>query len=93
MKNNRKDQAVFLPKYSIVKPTGSYHVPASKRLFSASLLNMNGQLRITRHLIKATSMKGRNQSEETGKGNSKESEAMQGAKEKFKENIVKSSGR
>lgn len=54
---------------------------------------MNGQLRITRHLIKATSMKGRNQSEETGKGNSKESEAMQGAKEKFKENIVKSSGR
>ena len=77
----------------MVKSTSSYHMPDSKQLFSASLLNMNGQLRITRHLIKATGMKGRNQSEETGSGNSKESEAMQGAKENFKENIVKTSGR
>lgn len=86
VKNNKRDQRLLLPKYSIVKPTSAYHVPASKQLFSTSLLNMNGQLRSTRHLIKETSMKGRNQSEETGKGNSEESETMQGAKENFKEN-------
>lgn len=44
-------------------------------------------------MIKASSMKGRDQSEETGKRNSKASEAMQGAEENFKENIVKSSKR
>ena len=64
---------------------------ASKQLFHASFLNMNRQLRITRHLIKASSMKGRDQSEETGKRNSKASEGTQGAQENFKENIVKSS--
>lgn len=74
-----------------MKPTSSYHVLASKPLFSASLLNVNAQLKISRHVIKASSMKGSNPSEDTGKGNSKESEAMQGVEEDFKENVVKSS--
>ena len=64
---------------------------AAKQLFSASLLNMNGQLRISSHVIKASSMKGNNPSEDTGKGNSEESEAMQGAEEGFEENVAKSS--
>lgn len=51
---------------------------------------MSEQLRISRHLIKAPSMKGSNAREEAGKGNSEDSEAMQGA-EDFKENVVRSS--
>lgn len=43
--------------------------------------------------MKAPSMKGRNRSEETGKGSSKEWEAMKVAEENFKENIVESSER
>lgn len=72
-----------------MKPTSSYRVLASEQLFSSSLLKTNGQLRISRHLIKASGMKGRNPSEETGKGNSKASEAMKGVEEDFKENVVK----
>lgn len=84
---------VFLPKYFVVKPTRSYRVLASKQLFSASLLNMKGQRGITRRLITASNMKGSNPSEETGKGSSEDSEAMQGAEENFKENVVKFSER
>lgn len=52
---------------------------------------MNGHLRISSHVIKASSMKGSNPSEETGKGNSEESEAMQGAEEGFKGSVAKRS--
>lgn len=63
---------------------------ASEQLFIALLLNMNGQLRISRQLIKAFNMKSNNPGMEIGKGNSKESEAMQRVQEDFKENVVKS---